>query len=168
MVQLHQRRAEICQALLKNRSEDASLKKFNNLWRRMPKEACSEDEAFVDGGLLYYQRIRPVWRNPAPDVEAWFHTFDLLHMSTRYKEDGKRHPGRLPHHRIRTTDDEASTPGTYPKCLPRNFYDETWLETLGESEQNKLQIQPAMALIFDDEVQRYVQQLVRYVTGTNK
>jgi hypothetical protein len=156
MVQLHQRRAEICEILLKNRSEDASLKKFHALWSRVPKEACSEDEAFVDGGRIYYQRIRPAWRNPAPDVEAWFHTFDLLHMSTHYKEDGSRQPGRLPRHRIRTTDDEMSSPGTYPKRLPRNFYDKTWLETLDEYEEKKLQIRPAMKLIFTDAIQRYV------------
>lgn len=125
----------------------------------MSKEACSEDEAFIKDNQLYYQRVRPVWRNPTPDVEAWFRTFDLLHMSTRYDENGKRKPGRLPRHRLQATGPQTSTPASYPKCLPQNFYDDTWLDTLDQFEKKQLKIQPHLELIFDDSIQRFVEEL---------
>lgn len=147
--------------------DDASLENFRDLWMHVPKEVCSEDEAFVDGDRLYYQRLRPEWRSPAPDVEAWFLTFDLVHMSTHFQKNGKRNPGRLPHHRIRDSEDDTTASGTYPKRLPLNFYDEIWLQTLDGGEREKLAAQPAIDLTFNDEVQRYVQRLIGYIAGTH-
>lgn len=123
----------------------------------MPKEACSEDEGFAMGDRLHYRKIRPVWRSTAPDVVAWFKTLDHLHMSTRFKSDGKRKPGRIPRHRQEASGLQVSNPKVYPKGLPENFYDPTWLATLDTYERDKLRVQDPMELIFDDHVQRYVE-----------
>ncbi len=122
----------------------------------MSKEACSEDEASAMNNRIHYRKIRPAWRSTAPDVDAWFKAFDHLHMSTRFHKNGKRKPGRIPRHRFPASASQASNTKIYPKGLPRNFYDETWLDTLDDFEKEQLKIRAPIDLIFDDDVHRYV------------
>jgi hypothetical protein len=92
-------------------------------------------------------------------VAAWFKTFDHLHLSTRFSKNGNRKQGRLPRHRLPASGPRTSDINVYPKKLPQNFYDETWLATLDEFEEAQLQIQDPMELIFDDDIHRYVELL---------
>ncbi len=123
----------------------------------MSKEVCSEDEAVVKKDRFCFRKIRPVWRSSAPDVAAWFATFDHLHMSTRFYKNGKRKPGRLPRHRLPALAPRVSNSNNYPKRLPRNFYDETWLDGLDEFERAQLKIRDPVDLIFDDDIHRYAE-----------
>lgn len=127
------------------------------MWKRVSKEACSEDEAFEINGRLHYKKIRPAWRSAAPDVESWFRTFDHLYMSTRFQNDGKRKPGRLPGHRHPASGPRVSDPKDYPKGLPKNLYDKTWLATLDGFERKQLRAQRPIKLIFDNNIYRYVE-----------
>ncbi|KAJ3567228.1 hypothetical protein NP233_g6497 [Leucocoprinus birnbaumii] len=120
------------------------------LWESMPKEACSEDEAEIQDGKLLYRKLTPMWRNPAPEVDNWFKTFDLLHMSTRFQANGRQERGRLPHHRLPPDPREKPQKSNYPKSLPSNFYNKTWLSTLDDNERNLLDIQAPVDLTFED------------------
>lgn len=150
--QLRERRADVCRIFYEKLPNSKSLKLFHSIWKRMPKEACSEDEAFVRDGKMYYRKIRLPWRSTAPDVVEWFKTFDHLHMSTRFQANGKRQRGRLPRHRFPASTSGPPPVSGYPKGLPSNFYDQTWLETLDDFEKRQLKVKKAINLSFDDNV----------------
>ena len=121
----------------------------------MGPEACSEDEAYVVGDRLHYRKLRLAWQSKAPDVIDWKRTLDNLHMSTRHKSNGDRKPGRLPRHRYPASGTRTSDPTVYPKGLPINFYDQTWLTTLDEFERRQLHAKKAVELIFPDNICRH-------------
>ncbi|KAJ3566227.1 hypothetical protein NP233_g7126 [Leucocoprinus birnbaumii] len=153
---LCERRVEICHLFHERYPSSKSLETFSAVWQRAPKEACSDDEAVVTKeGKLYYRKLKPDWRSSEPEVELWFKTFDHLHMSTHFRRDGKRKRGRLPRHRVppQKTGGSSLEKENYPKGLPLNFYDATWLDALDKHQRKVLRVQPPIDLTFDDDIQ---------------
>ncbi|KAJ3571370.1 hypothetical protein NP233_g3799 [Leucocoprinus birnbaumii] len=151
---LRHRRAEICCVFHERDPNNKCFQRFHTLWESMPKEACSEDEAFVQGGRLLYRKQTPAWHSSAPEVVNWFKMFDLLHMSTCFQADGRRERGWLPQNRLPADPEQKPLKANYPKHLPSNFYDKSWLETLDNTEQKILDIQKPVDLTFDARYSR--------------
>ena len=132
------------------------MQRFNPLLNAMPYEAMSGDEECTKAkdDTIRFEITNLRWRNPAPEIRAWFKTLDALHMSTRFAANDRPLAGRFPHRRMPSKRMEpVDTP--VPK-LPRNFYDPNWLETLDEIECDILQIQPAIDLTFSPQISLYV------------
>lgn len=119
----------------------------------MPAEAMSGDESDHAGGRVRYVVRAPNWRNPA--ISSWMTTFDNLHLSTRFNGDGRATPGKFPRLRIRSTKRGVAKCAEVPG-LPKNFYDEKWLNSLHEEDRNDLEMQPALDLSFTPYIQRFV------------
>lgn len=147
---------EISARLVEAYPRSRPLRKFNRVWKHATKDVCSEDEAYIVNDRIQYRKIRPAWRSTAPDVDAWFRTFDYLHLSTRFQRSGRRKQGRIPGHRHPAIlGMRVSNPKVYPRGLPENFYDEAWFADLTHSQRKDLGKKDAIELNFHDDIYRY-------------
>jgi hypothetical protein len=83
------------------------------------------------------------WRSP--DVTKWLRTMDLVHIGTRFYDDGTPMPGNQARERYPGTKTQIGRPIT---GLPRNFYDAEWLKTLDLDEIAGLGVQPEIDINF--------------------
>lgn len=85
-------------------------------------------------------------------MTTWLRTIDRVHLSTHFKDNGRATPGAFPRYRFPTRRvEQAAMP---LKGLPRNFYDESWLETLTENEVEELNIQSDLDLSHTPAIQQ--------------
>jgi hypothetical protein len=139
------------------------MQRFTPLLNAMPYEAMSGDEECTKAkdDTIRFEITNLRWRNPAPEIRAWFKTLDALHMSTRFAANDRPLAGRFPHRRIPS---KRMEPVDIPvPKLPRNFYDPNWLETLDEIERDILQIQPAIDLAFSPQISLHVFPLFPFI-----
>ena len=83
---------------------------------------------------------------------------DALHMSTHFKSNGKPKPGRFPEIRKRMTGnskyvDHDATP---VRGLPRNCYDQEWLDGLSDELLTWLAPKPEVDLSLSENAEAYV------------
>ncbi|GBE90232.1 hypothetical protein SCP_1900810 [Sparassis crispa] len=136
--------------------------RYKDLWNTIPPGAMSGDESDHRSGKLRYVVTKLPWRSA--EAERWLCTFDLLHLKTRFHDNGKPKRGAFPHHRIRGSsriernDDPVSG-------LPRNFYDATWLSDQSEDHIRALDIQPSVDLTLSQDCLR---EAARFARITNR
>lgn len=126
------------------------MQSFIPILKRMPYYSCSGDESYIHNGQVRNEITNLRWRNTA--IKKWFHTLDALHMSTRFQVNGQPLPGAFPHYRVNSGRIEDDAPPVVG--LPRNFYDEDWLENLDEIELEKLDVQPPMDITFSPAIEQ--------------
>lgn len=143
---LRQRRKDVCVYF----GKDSKMQSFIPVLEKMPYYSCSGDESCPRNGEARYEITNLRWRNTA--IREWFHALDALHMSTRFQVNGRPLPGALPHYRVNSDRVEEDAPPVVG--LPRNFYDEEWLEDLDEIELEQLDVQPPMDITFSPAIQR--------------
>ena len=83
------------------------------------------------------------WRSP--DVTKWLRTMDLVHIGTRFYDDGTPMPGNQARDRYPSGKLQIGQPII---GLPQNFYNAEWLKTLGPDEIAELGVQPEIDINF--------------------
>jgi len=84
----------------------------------------SDEEEHVGTEVQYRVRVPP-WRSDA--VTAWLRVFDVLYVHARRGRVFGDQRGSQPRQRV-TTGDVSRRPGIVP-MLPRNAYDDVWVNT---------------------------------------
>lgn len=90
--------------------------------------------------------FRPAWRSP--EVTPWLQVIDNAHLDSRFSESGRATRGNWVRHRVRSSTrvDDIRRPVI---GLPKNFYDEEWLEHLSQTELEALEMQGEVNLEHD-------------------
>ncbi|KAG6848810.1 hypothetical protein H0H93_013863 [Arthromyces matolae] len=131
---------------LKTRSNWAEI------WDTLNADAMSGDE--TDHESPHEQNIikRLKWRNRK--VDAWLRGFDKLHLFSRFDAADKPTRGKFPTPRIpsnRVQQDSSKV----VVGLPRNFYDEAFLTSLGPTAYQNLEIKEDVDLTFTTDMLWY-------------
>ena len=114
-------------------------------------DGMSGDESdHVDGHRRYVVR-KLKWRSG--DVTAALRVLDALALVSHWTSDGRPRPGKFPHIRI---DSNRTENRDAVRNLPRNFYQEDWLETLDKHELRALNMGKPINLVFPVRLLRYV------------
>lgn len=120
----------------------SELVRFVPMLNRLPVNVHSEDEADHSHGKAIYVIKDLPWRSPL--VIEFFRVLDALHRSTRFNANGEAEPGAMP--RTRVPSGRKDETAVVPKGLPRNFYSETFLQTLEDFEIEEYNMQPEVDL----------------------
>lgn len=113
----------------------------------------SEDEKEETRGGPRYVVRDLIWRSD--ELGLIETTLDYLHLSTRFKPNGKPRRGKFPHLRTRNTA-RPSIPGHPPKHMPRNCYAPGYLDTLDPWELRSLDVQEPIDLSLSSALLRCV------------
>ncbi|KAH9921094.1 hypothetical protein B0H21DRAFT_701777, partial [Amylocystis lapponica] len=132
-------------------SKLSGLRHFHDLWKTIPYTAMSGDESQPETGRYVVTRLP--WRSV--QAEEWLMVFDWMHLSTRFNANRKPNSGRFPHRRSRGSQRIESECNPVPG-LPKNFYDQAWLNGLPEDDQIELRMQPEVDLTHSEAVRKYV------------
>jgi hypothetical protein len=108
----------------------------------MSFEAMSGDETDHVSGKLRYAITTLPWRSR--HIRDWLTTFDHIYLSTRFTINDRAKKGAFPHPRVSSRRVERCWKA--PRGLPLNFYDQKWLDSLGDIERDELDIQPPVDL----------------------
>ena len=102
-------------------------------------------------GQTKYFRIRPVWR--APVVSTWLDVIDRVYVASRFQDDRRATAGNWIRKRHSTTRvDEKAKPIA---GLPKNFYDQSWLDRQSSRKVEKLKMKSAVSIKHTDHIMRY-------------
>lgn len=89
--------------------------------------------------------VRPAWRSP--EVAQWLQVIDDAYIDSRFSQSGRASRGNWVRRRVRSGRvDRTRLPVI---GLPRNFYDEEWLEHLSQTELEALRMQGEVSLEHD-------------------
>jgi hypothetical protein len=146
--QLRQRRADICAAF----AQDPCMKRFHQLLRSLPLAAVSGDETDHRGRQLRYNITTLSWRSP--EIRRWMQVLDDLHLSTRFSTGNRATAGKFPHVRIHISERNERHLDTPVAGLPRNFYNQDWMDSLDRRERAALRIQEPVDLSFSPDILR--------------
>ncbi|EIW77572.1 hypothetical protein CONPUDRAFT_75426 [Coniophora puteana RWD-64-598 SS2] len=142
------------------RNDDAATKamlsrkrSFQKVWEHMPLCAMSEDELDGTSSPPRYVITNPIWRSE--QVTHWLRTLDLAYLSTRFNENGRAGKGAFPHLRVPST--RVASESTAPKGLPKNWYAESYLQTLTSGEQKALEMYEPILLPLSKAVLSYAE-----------
>lgn len=127
--------------------------KFTQVMRLLDSEGMSGNEDdFDDENQPIFLRTRVEWRSE--QLTKVLETLDLLHISTKFQATGERNPGRWPTPRVASEVDERYDRGA-PSHLPKNFYDQQWLDTLTEDELFVLAVEKPVDLTISTKLEKY-------------
>ncbi len=93
----------------------------------------------------------PIIRWRSPEVTKWLRIMDLVHVGTRFHDDGTPMPGNQARERYPFNKIQTGRPIT---GLPRNFYDAEWLKTLNPGQVTDLGLQPEIDISFTVDERR--------------
>ncbi|KAH9021466.1 hypothetical protein EDB85DRAFT_1871863, partial [Lactarius pseudohatsudake] len=110
--------------------------------RRVPRSAPQRRQ---------FKITKSQWRSP--EVTKWLRIMDLLHIGTRFNDDGTPMPGNQARERYPSNKTQTGRPIT---GLPRNFYNAEWLTTLSPGQLVDLDVQPEVDISFTVDERRYV------------
>jgi len=102
-------------------------------------------------GQTKYFRIRPAWRAPA--VSTWLDVIDKVYVASRFQDDCRATAGnwiRKRHNTSRVDEKANPVPG-----LPKNFYDQRWIDHQSPRRIEKLKIKEAISMKHTDHITRY-------------
>jgi hypothetical protein len=113
----------------------------------------SGDERELDCQYVRYGKYSLLWRSSP--LEEFLRSMDAVHMSTRFKPDGKPRAGNVPVYRVRSSrvDDFSDV----PTGLPENYYCPEYLMTLTDWERQKLDVQPSIPLEIDEGLRAIIE-----------
>lgn len=116
----------------------------------------SEDEHDNEGFNLVprskepkYKITQYTWRSP--ELHDWLDIFSLMHLANKWHADGRRKRGNWVRTRFLTAKPQTKV-GRPVSGLPKNFYNQEWLDGLSPSQLKKYNIQPAIDLRIDPEI----------------
>lgn len=140
-MQLFKRRCAACDAT-------PELRKFTPDLQSWGVDIVSEDDSGGEDSGYSIRRIE--WRSA--EVTTFMRSLDAIYLSSRFA-GGKCGRGSVPRERYPSLRQEYTVPK--PR-LPLNFYNEAWLEALGESKKRSLDVKEPLSLQLSEGVQQCV------------
>lgn len=139
--QLYKRRCQACNVT-------PELATFAGHVENWGVDVVSEDESCGEDSGYSISRI--TWRSAA--ATSFLRSMDAIYLSTRYK-DGKCGRGSVPRERYPC----LRTKSIEPKSgLPLNFYNKSWLDSLGEEEKRSLDAREPLNFELPETVKKQV------------
>ncbi|KAF9777823.1 hypothetical protein BJ322DRAFT_1015414 [Thelephora terrestris] len=130
----HKNRQERKRKLFNRRWETTflypSLERHRPLLEELGPAGMSSDEEESVGLSRKYGVIEPAWRSEL--VTSWLRIFDALHWHARRGGGYGDQRGSTP--RMRESSDKISNSGRFVSRLPRNAYNEMWLNSQSHAE----------------------------------
>ncbi|KDQ06155.1 hypothetical protein BOTBODRAFT_121840 [Botryobasidium botryosum FD-172 SS1] len=125
------------------------LKRHFEALVKLGVDGMSSDETDHEAGIGSYRVINKAWRHPS--VRLWLRALDWLHLISRLGNRQQFTPGNLPRERVPS--DRFSKRSHVPN-LPRNFYEEAYINGLSEHALKVLNPAKEYELVFDEEISR--------------
>ena len=113
---------------------------------QMGKEGMSDDEDAHEDGMRVYESGIPHWRSD--EITIYLRILDLLHLSTKFDLFGTAAPGNWP--RVRVPSQRVVEKRPVGR-LPKNFYNQAWLQTLTAKQQEELDMSPSVRFEHSEE-----------------
>ena len=118
---------------------------------KLGPDGMSSDESDHQGdsGIPQFRIMRKEWRSE--NMTPWLRAFDRLYRDSRFRTGQEKGTENIPYRytlpgapqaRGRLQPGESTSNRRIVPCLPRNAYDERWMQTLDEFEREELRASP--------------------------